>query len=129
VLNDTSEPSAYDPVRKDFYQRETAPPHPGEILRDDILPVLGLSKTALAKRLRITPRRLGNLLAERTPITADLALRLGTVLGHGARYWLGLQMQHDLWAAAQPPDVKLTPVIWKRPSRPSGASLRTAAYR
>lgn len=91
-----------DHVYNDLYIHEEAPPHPGEVLRDDIFPELGTTRAALAKALGIGPRKLANLMAERTPVTLELALRLGAVLGHGTRYWLGLQMQHDLWRAAQP---------------------------
>ena len=108
-----------DHLYKDLYLRDEAPPHPGEILRDDILPVLGLSRVKIARALGIGTRKLSLLLNERTPITLDLALRLGTVLGQGARYWLGLQMQHDLWQAAQPVQLKLTPVDWTRARRNS----------
>lgn len=111
VLNDTS---ISEPVYKDIYLRDAAPPHPGEILRDDMLPRIGLSRTALAKRLGISTTRLSNLLAERAPMTADLAMRLGMLLGHGARYWLGLQMQHDIWMTTQPAHFAIRPLDWKR---------------
>ena len=117
VLNDTSDPASHEFVFKHVSERGAAPPHPGEILREDIFPELGLTKAALAKILEIATRRLGNLIAERAPVTIDLALRLGTVLGHGPRYWLGLQMQHDIWLADQPLTLKLRPLDWKRPSR------------
>lgn len=106
-----------DHLYKDLYLRDEAPPHPGEILREDILPALGLSRVKIARALGIGTRKLTSLLAERTPITLDLAMRLGTVLGHGTRYWLSLQMQHDLWHAAQPVTLKLTPVEWTRTRR------------
>lgn len=116
MLNDSSSPEI---VYKDIYLRDTAPPHPGEVLREDILPMAGLSRTALAKRLRITPQRLTNLLREKTPVTADLAMRLGTLFGHGARYWLGLQMQHDIWLTEQPVSYTIKPLEWKRAPKAS----------
>ena len=119
MLNEHSEPASQDRVFKDLFQRDAAPPHPGEILRDDIFPALRLSRAALARKLAITPRRLANLMAERTPITADLAIRLGTVLGHGPRYWLGLQMQRDIWLTAQPLDLPVKPLKWTRTPKAS----------
>lgn len=98
MFNDQDENHLY----RDLYLREEPPPHPGDILRDDILPLLGLSRVKVARALGIGPRKLSSVIAGKTPVTLDLALRLGTVLGHGPRYWLGLQMQHDLWYAAQP---------------------------
>lgn len=86
---------------KDLFDRDVSPPHPGEILREDILPRLGLTRLALAQRLGISTRILSAFLNERRPVTLDLAIRLGSCLGHGARYWLGLQAQYDMWHAAQ----------------------------
>ncbi len=114
VLNDQNDSSGHEAVFKDLYLRDVAPPHPGEVLRDDILPLTGLTRTALAKRLGVSPRRLSNVLAERTSINADLAMRLGAVLGHGARYWLGLQMQYDIWVTEQPANFTVKPIQWKR---------------
>jgi antitoxin HigA-1 len=116
VLNDHADDEGSRYAFKDIYARDVAPPHPGEILRDDIMSALDLSRAALAKRLGVTPRRLANLLSERTPITVDLAIRLGTVLGHGARYWLGLQLQYDLWLAGQPCTLRVKPLErWRQP--------------
>ncbi|MEQ1696465.1 MAG: HigA family addiction module antitoxin [Hyphomicrobiaceae bacterium] len=116
VLNETT---SQEPVYKDIYLRDVAPPHPGEVLRDDILPRTGLSKSALAKRLAITPQRLTSLLTEKTAVNADLAMRLGTLLGHGARYWLGLQMQYDIWLTQQPATFSIKPLEWKRAPKAS----------
>lgn len=91
-----------------------APPHPGEILRDDILPSLGLSKSAFAKRLGISVQRLNNLLAERQSVTVEIAKRLGAVVGYGPRYWLGVQIQHDIWRAETEEPMRLEPIVWRR---------------
>lgn len=112
-----NEETSSDPVFKDIYAREEAPLHPGEVLRDDLMPAIALSKTALAKRLGVSTKRLNNLLCERTPMTVDLAIRLGTLLGHGARYWLGLQMQYDIWLTEQPNTFGVEPLTTKRPPR------------
>ncbi len=93
---------------------DNAPPHPGEIIRDDIFPALAMTKTDFARRLGISVHRLNNLLAERQPVTLDLALRLGTVVGYGPRYWLGVQIQHDIWRAEQEQPVRLKPIVWRR---------------
>jgi antitoxin HigA-1 len=108
------------PVFKDLYMRDVAPPHPGEILRDEILPRLALTRKALAKHLGISVRRLYDLLSERAPITLDLARRLGTALGHGPRYWLGLQMQHDIWQSEQPHALAVKPITRRRASSRQG---------
>ena len=75
------------------------PAHPGEILREEILPALGLPRAAFARHLKISRNTLYKLLNEQQPVTLDLALRLGKALGNGPRFWLALQMQHDAWLA------------------------------
>jgi addiction module HigA family antidote len=102
------------------------PPHPGEILREDILPSLDMTRAELAKRLRISTRRLSDLLAERRPIDVDLALRLGAVVGYGARYWLGMQIQHDIWRTENEAPIGLKPLTWSHAARGAG---KTAAAR
>jgi addiction module HigA family antidote len=93
---------------KDIYGCHVPPPHPGEVLREDILPALTLSRRDIAAHLRVSPRRLADLIAERRDIDLDMARRLGAAFGQGAHFWLALQMQRDLWMARQsePPAVR-----------------------
>lgn len=93
-------------------QHDAVPPHPGEILREDILPLLTLSRRELARHLAISPRVLSEVLAEKRAVTLDLALKLGAALGQGARYWLGLQAQHDVFLATQMQAVSVAPISW-----------------
>lgn len=90
------------------------PPHPGEILREDILPHIGLPRRELARHLGMSPHALTELLNERRAVTLDIARRLGTALGQGARYWLGLQAQYDLWRASEPVAQPVKPLAWGR---------------
>lgn len=80
-----------DPLRSGL-----PPTHPGEILREDILPALDLPKTEIARRLGISRQTLYDLTAERLPVTPAMALRLGRFLGNGAAFWLNLQQAYDL---------------------------------
>jgi addiction module HigA family antidote len=73
-----------------------APIHPGELLREDVLPALGLPKSEVAKRLGISRQTLYDILAERQPVTARMALRLGKFCGNGPDLWLTLQCKFDL---------------------------------
>jgi antitoxin HigA-1 len=86
------------------------PPHPGELLREQILPRLGLSRKELAGKLGVSPARLIDFLAERRPVSLDLARRLGKAFGNGARYWLALQMQHDVWNAERADTIEIAPI-------------------
>ena len=72
------------------------PVHPGEILREDILPAVGRPKTEIARLLGISRQTLYDILGERQPITAPMALRLGKLFGDGAEIWLNMQRNYDL---------------------------------
>ena len=72
------------------------PMHPGELLREDVLPALNISKTAAARHLGISRTTLYELLNEESPVTPQLALRLGKLCGNGPRLWLNLQQDYDL---------------------------------
>ncbi len=77
------------------------PPHPGETLRDDVLPALGLSVTDAAAQLGVTRAAFSRVINGRAGISPEMALRLERWLGvdHGGRAgaWLGLQAAYDLW--------------------------------
>lgn len=93
------------------------PPHPGETLRDDVLPALGLSVTGAAVQLGVTRAALSRVLNARAGISPEMALRLERWLGidHGGRasVWLGMQTAFDLWQtqkSAKPALSKIKPV-------------------
>ena len=82
------------------------PAHPGALLREDILPGLGMPKAKLAEHLGISRQTLYEILGERRGITADIAARLGRAFGNSTSFWLGLQAQHDAWHAERSKAVK-----------------------
>jgi antitoxin HigA-1 len=71
------------------------PMHPGEHLREDVLPALGKSKVEIARLLGVSRQTLYDVLAEKQPITANLAVRLGKLCGDGPDIWLGMQQAFD----------------------------------
>ena len=73
-----------------------APTHPGEILREDILPATGLAKAEIARRLGVSRQTLYDLIEERQPVTPTMALRLGRLFGNAAEFWSNLQRDFDL---------------------------------
>jgi antitoxin HigA-1 len=88
-----------------------APAHPGEILREDILPALEMAKSRLADHLGISRQTLYAILSEERAVTADVAARLGRAFGNSAVFWLNLQSHHDAWHAARKPEVaKIKPL-------------------
>ena len=92
------------------------PPHPGETLREDVLPALGLSVTAAAAQLGVTRAALSRVLNGRAAISPEMALRLegwlGVENGGSAGTWLAQQSAYDLWKAraAGVPVVRKAPV-------------------
>src|SRR5919205_4477176 len=72
------------------------PTHPGDILREDILPATGHSKSEIARRLGISRQTLYDILDEKQPVTPAMALRLCRLLGNSPEFWLNMQRDYDL---------------------------------
>ena len=87
-------------MRKKLLQRGL-PMHPGELLREEILPALNRPKTEIAKLLGVSRQTLYDILEERQPVTPIMALRLGKLCGNGPELWLNLQKRYDLQEAEQ----------------------------
>ena len=81
------------------------PTHPGALLAEIVIPGTGLSKTDIAGRLGISRQTLHDVLAERQPVTPNLAARLGKLFGNGAGLWIRMQAEYDVWKAAAEVDV------------------------
>lgn len=79
--------------------RRRTPTHPGEILRADVLPALGLSVSAAARQLRVSRQTLHRILAGTSAVTPEMAVRLGKFCGNGPGLWLRMQEAFDLWHA------------------------------
>lgn len=79
------------------------PPHPGETLREDVLPALGLTVTDAAAQLGVTRAALSRVLNGRAAISPEMALRIEQWLdienGGRADAWLAEQTSYDLWQA------------------------------
>jgi len=83
------------------------PTHPGEVLREDVLPAMHNSVTGFAKRTGMSRQ---SIHACKRAITPEAALRIGAVVGNGARIWLSMQMEFDLWQAEQTLHDELTAI-------------------
>ncbi len=70
--------------------------HPGELLREDVLPALGRPRAEIARLLGVSRQTLHAILTERAPVTPEMALRLGKLCGNGPQLWLALQSRYDL---------------------------------
>jgi antitoxin HigA-1 len=76
-----------------------APMHPGELLREDILPALGRPKTEIARLLGISRQTLYDIVNEKQPVTPAMALRFARMFGGNPESWLNLQRNYDLQSA------------------------------
>jgi addiction module HigA family antidote len=93
------------------------PVHPGEILKEDILPSAGLSVTTAAKALGVSRQMLHGILAERKPLSAVMCLKIARMFGGSPEVWMRLQAAYDLKVAEQDKAVmkRVAQVIpWKR---------------
>ena len=75
------------------------PTHPGELLREEVLPALRVSVTEAARELGVTRQTLHRILSETHPVSPEMAVRLGKWCGNGAQLWLAMQADYDVWAA------------------------------
>jgi addiction module HigA family antidote len=79
--------------------RKLPPIHPGEVLLEEFMRPLGLSSSALAQVLGVTPARINEIVRGRRGITADTALRLARHFGTDPQSWLNLQARYELQCA------------------------------
>ena len=87
------------------------PPHPAEVIREEILPALGLSITEAAGQLGVSRITLSRLLNGKAGISADMAIRLHKWLGENSpspESWLHQQADYDLWQAMQKREPEVT---------------------
>jgi addiction module HigA family antidote len=77
------------------------PPHPGSILRLDVLPTLDISVVQAARELGVSRQLLHGILSEKLPVSAEMAVRLGKWCGNDPHLWIALQRDYDLWHAKQ----------------------------
>ncbi len=81
--------SLRDPRRK--------PTHPGEVLREDVLPALEMTQAEFAKRLGVSRLSVSELLLEKRALTADMAIRIAKLTKTTPESWLRMQEALDLW--------------------------------
>ncbi len=87
-------------------QLEREPTHPGEILEEEFMKPLGLSQSQLARELGVSIRAVNEIVNKKRGITPEMAIRLAKRFGTTPEFWLGLQMDYDLWKAYNKPNRK-----------------------
>lgn len=80
------------------------PTHPGAILREDVMPELGITQGKLSELLGVSRLTVSQLLHEHRALSPDMAMRLEKLLGTSAESWLRMQEAVDLWDARQQPE-------------------------
>lgn len=76
-------------------------PHPGEILREEILPATGLRPSQMAERIGVSRQSLHAILDGKTGISADMALRFSALFGNSPMHWLNMQALYDLQRSSE----------------------------
>ena len=86
------------------------PPHPGSILKEDVLPELGIGITKAAAQLGVSRVALSRVVNGKAAISAEMAIRLEAWMnGPTAESWVRMQAEYDLWQARQKPSPAVTP--------------------
>ncbi len=88
-------------MAKSLRNPKRCPSPPGAILREDVLPALGLTQKQFAERLGVSRLTVSEVLLEKRGVTPDLAIRLGKLLGNGPEIWLRMQQAVDIWTLEQ----------------------------
>ena len=81
------------------------PVHPGEILKHDFMEPFGLSATALATAIGVTPTRIDEIVCGQRGINSVTALRLARYFDTDVQSWESLQSRYELALAEREPDV------------------------
>jgi antitoxin HigA-1 len=94
--------------------KNRCPTHPGALLRDEIIPATGRTKSEIAGLLGISRQHLYDVLQEKKPVSPAVAVRLGKLFGDGAAVWTRMQGAYDTWHAERTEDVSRIPTIKAR---------------
>ena len=84
--------------------------HPGELLREDVLPAFGRPMIEVAGLLKVSRQTLHAILREKAPVTPAMALRRGKLCGNGPDLWVNLQARYDLDRLSREMDAELADI-------------------
>jgi antitoxin HigA-1 len=91
------------------------PPHPGEVLKLDVLPAMpDLTQGQLAEVLGVSRQTVSAILGGKSPVSADIAVKLGTLFGNEPQFWLNMQAAVDVWDAQHRLAEKLPEIAFLR---------------
>jgi antitoxin HigA-1 len=101
-------------VRRSLRNPDRPPSHPGAVLREIVLEGDRPTKSEFAAALGISRQMLHGILTEKHPVTVEMAVKLGHVLGNGPDIWIRMQQAHDLWHAKRNVDTSKLKVLAPR---------------
>jgi antitoxin HigA-1 len=78
-------------------RKRRKPTHPGELIREDLLPEIGLTQAELAELMGVSRRTVSEIVHERRGITPDIAFRLARVFNSTPELWMRMKQAVDLW--------------------------------
>lgn len=87
------------------------PTHPGELLREEVIPATNRSKAEIARMLGISRQHLHDILAERKLVSAEVAVRFAKLFGDSPLFWIRMQGGYDAWHASREVDVSAIPTL------------------
>lgn len=86
-----------DAMNDDMIMVSRKPVHPGEFLREDYMPELGLTVATLAKRLGVSRQTVNDIVREKRGLSPEMCLRLGRLFGTTPQFWMNMQSKVDIW--------------------------------
>jgi addiction module HigA family antidote len=72
------------------------PPHPGDLIRTEIVEALGLTVSEAAEILKVRRATLSDLLHEKAALTPEMALRIEKAFGPDMNHLLRMQLAYDV---------------------------------
>jgi antitoxin HigA-1 len=91
--------------------KHIAPVSPGEMLEEEFLKPLGLTKYRLAKSIDVPAQRIGDIVSGKRGISAETDLRLCRFFGLSEGWWLRLQANYDTAIARRKIGKKLDKIV------------------
>ncbi len=98
--------------------------HPGKVLLNQYLQPQKISQNALARAIRVPPRRINEIIHEKRGITADTAVRLAIYFGGSASYWMHLQAEFEIEKVKQNINIQLSTIQQQNQGKPITTSDR-----
>jgi addiction module HigA family antidote len=77
--------------------RKRRPTHPGELLREEVLPHLAISQGHLAEMVKVSRQTINEIVTEKRSVSMDMAYRLGRLFNMDPATWIRMQEAVDAW--------------------------------